>query len=151
MVRLELARRPAEHLAERRRDPVPGRFVVSIAASSTVPAGTATRVTTLFSNVARAGSSAGSRSFSPLPSAASTSRTPATSCASSSGTSEAWWSGPYSRFESVKCFSTATAPSATAATDVQTPGVWSERPYGTPSRSPIAAIARRLTSSGGQG
>ena len=56
--------------------PLPGRFVVSISRSIWVPASIAPRLTTLFSKVARAGSSAGSRSFSGLPSAASTSRMP---------------------------------------------------------------------------
>ena len=92
--------------------------MVSISGSSTAPSGISTFATTLFSKVARAGSSAGSRSFRPSPIAASTWRIPSTSRASSSGTSDAWWSGPYSRFDSVKCFSTATAPSATAAIEV---------------------------------
>ena len=50
----------------------------------------------------------------------------------------------------VTCFSRAAAPRATAATAVTGPSVWSDQPTGTPERSRMVTIARRLACSIGR-
>src|SRR3989338_7736808 len=71
--------------------------------------------------------------------------------ANSSGSTDALWSGPLSFLLSVKCFSIADAPSATAATGTATLVVWSESPTGTLNFFCRVFIASRLTFSTGQG
>lgn len=70
---------------------------------------------------------------------------------SSSGSREKALSGPGVARESVKCFSTMQAPSATAAAGAAMPIVWSDRPAGSRYRSASSRIPRRFISSGGAG
>ena len=81
----------------------------------------------------------------PLPSACSTVRIADTMRVSSSGSSDARWSGPGSVRSSVRCFSTIVAPRAAAAIGTTMPGLWSDRPTARPNRFANVSSARRLT------
>ena len=145
------ARRPTTSAMRAAGMPVPGRLVVSTLARASRPrrrarphhallergAGRVERRVALLVAVCRSPPRPGARRPPGAP--------------GPRGSSEAWWSGPYRRVESVKCFSTQPAPSATAAIEVWMSGVWSESPTGQPKRSPASSMARRFTFSGGQG
>jgi hypothetical protein len=57
-----------------------------------------------------------------------TSRMNPTIAFNSTGAREALWSGPGNLESSVKCFLIALAPSATAATRIAIPALWSDKP-----------------------
>jgi hypothetical protein len=71
--------------------------------------------------------------------------------ASSAGSRENDESTPPSDRSRVTCFSTHTAPIATAAIATPTPRVWSDRPTGTPKASRSTAMLARRASAGSAG
>jgi hypothetical protein len=88
--------------------------------------------------------SLGSTRLMPAPSARSSSRVRSTMSLQSRGVMEKRWSGPSRPLSSVKCFSTALAPSATAPSTAAWPGVWSLRPSTAPGNiSRYVASTRR--------
>ena len=97
-------------------------------------------------------SSTASTRFAPVPRTACASRTAFTSAFNSPGSTAKRWSGPGKWFDSVTCFSTTTAPSATATTGAITGSrEWSDSPTWHPVASRSVTMARALTSAGGVG
>src|SRR5262245_1297432 len=123
-----------------------GRSASRWCSARTVPAGRAALTRNARRWMMTVSCSLGSIRLTPSPSEHSSSRVASTIDRQVAGLSANEWSGPSRLLSSVKCFSTTRAPSATAPSTAEWPGVWSEKPSTMPGQR-IAKLCstRRLT------